>query len=99
MTTIFRDERRDLFGDSQMVDPVTFNNCCQILIDEIEDYTKILLGANDEVKYREALRCYDECLKDIDFERIPESFTSFEVPDWLNEDKALQISKELTDFQ
>ena len=51
LTAIFRQERREIFGNMQ-VDPTTFNNCCQVLLDEIDDQIEIKLGANGIKKYK-----------------------------------------------
>ena len=69
VTKVFRCERREIFGRSQ-VNISTLRNCCQILLDEIEACMKKQL-AKDWGSYERALSFYNECLTDADFERLP----------------------------
>lgn len=66
---VFREERREIIGDSR-VDLITYHNCCQILIDEIDDLIKMKLSS-EWTPYNKALQFYNECLTPADFERLP----------------------------
>ena len=67
---VFRFERRAVLGDAS-VDLSTLRNCCQILIDEIDELARKKLG-KDWGKYQKALSFFKECMKDADYESLSE---------------------------
>ena len=85
LINVFRSERREIFSDTY-VDLNTLRNCCQILIDEIDDLIKMKLQKNWP-KYQKALMFFNECLRDADREKLSQD-ANITIPKWLTEEKA-----------
>jgi len=95
LITIFREERRNVFGD-KAIDYSMLKSCCQIFLSEHTWLTRTKLKQDYE-QYERAINFYDECLTDSDLERLPGG-GSLPIPEWLTAEKANELNCELLAF-